>query len=83
LIESVGFIKGQHMSGGESGDDTIPTAIRIATSTQSNSFIMGRKNLLYWNVKDSPWSSQPIPWKMMCVPVSAANGKSPHKSVGK
>jgi hypothetical protein len=28
LVASVGFIKGQHKSGGESGDDTFPAAIR-------------------------------------------------------
>jgi hypothetical protein len=83
LVENIGFIKGQHKSGGESGDDTFPTAIRKATSTQSNSFIMGRKYLSYWKLKDSPWSSQPIAWKIMCAPVSASIAKSPHKSVGK
>lgn len=83
MVASVGFIEGHHKAGGESGDDTFPTAIRKATSMQSNFFIMGRKTLSYWNVKDSPWSGQPISWKMICAPVSASIAKSPHKSVGK
>ena len=83
MVASIGFIKGQHKPGGESGDDTFPTAITKAPSIQSNYFIMGRTTLSYWNVEDSPWSGQPISWKMMCAPVSASIAKSPHKSVGK
>jgi hypothetical protein len=40
LVASVGFIKGQHKAGGESGDNIFPKAIRKANSTQSNSFTM-------------------------------------------